>query len=92
MFLTLEQEFNARAMHHKLIMVGTYLSNQYIADNSTLKDGSIDIPNQNLHEQSLEYATYKTQEYLLEGKLEQIYTDAWNDLQYKIPDNYVSSN
>lgn len=91
MFTTLEQEFNARAIQHKLLMVGTYFSNQYIADNSTLKDG-VNIPLSNIQEQSLEYATHKTQEYLLNGELEQAYTEAWNDLQYKIPDNYVSTN
>ena len=91
MFTTLEQEFNARAIQHKLLMVNTYLSNQYITENSKLKEG-INIPISNLQEQSWEYAIHKTQEYLLNGELEQIYTEAWNDMQFRIPDNYVSTN
>lgn len=91
MFTTLEQEFNARAIHHKLLMVSTYLSNQYIAENSKLKDG-VNIPLSNIQEQSRDYAFHKTQEFLLNGELEQAYTEAWNDLQFKIPDNFVSTN
>ena len=92
MFTTLEQEFNARAIQHKLLMVNTYLSNQYIAENSTLKEGSINVPEINLKEQSWEYAIHKTQEYLLNGELEEAYNEAWNVMQFKIPDNYVSTN
>ena len=81
----LEEELKARIYQHKITMLMTDIANKYIAEQSK---GDIQIPLFQLQEQAVEVANKTVQSIVLNGKFEEKYLEAWENVKNTIPDNY----
>ena len=85
MELLFEQELKLRIFQHKTTMLMTELANQYIKEQST---GEVSIPAFMTQEQAVQIASAKVQDIMAQGKLDEEYNTAWENLKNVIPDNY----
>ena len=85
--MTVEQEFMLRATNHMLVMLGFYISEEYIKEQTS---GDVTIPDFIVKEQSKFVAREKVERILLEGKLVEEYKKAWEEIKDRVPDNYCS--
>ena len=83
--LTVEKELLARIFAHKTTLLMTKIANEYVKEQTK---GTIQIPLFQLQEQAVEIANKQVQNYLLAGKLDEEYNNAWENIKEVIPDNY----
>jgi hypothetical protein len=85
--MTIEKEFMLRAINHKLVMLGFYLSEEYIKNQTS---GDATIPNFVVQKQAPLVARANVERILLQGKLNEEYEKAWEEIKDRVPDNYCS--
>ena len=88
MEMTVEQEFMLRATNHKLVMLGFYLSEEYIKNQTS---GDTTIPDFMVQKQAPLVARANVERILLQGKLNEEYEKAWEEIKDRVPDNYCST-
>lgn len=87
MEMTVEQEFMLRATNHMLVMLGFYISEEYIKEQTS---GEVTVPDFMVKKQAPLIAREKVEKILLEGKLKEEYNKAWEEIKDRVPDNYCS--
>ena len=83
--LPLEQEFMLRATGHKLFMLGTFIKDEYIKSQT---EGTNTIPQFIVEKQAPMVADERLKRILLEGKLNEEYEKAWEQVKDRLPDNF----
>ena len=83
--LFVEQELKTRIWQHKVCLTMAEIANRYIEEQNK---GDIKIPRTILQQQAVELANKAVAGYIAQGKLEEAYSEAWNKLKDKLPDNY----
>lgn len=85
MELTFEQELFAREYAHKFCIVGAYIIEEYVKEQTT---GDIKIPKFIAEEQAVKTVTDKIQEHLAKGTFEETYAKAWESLKDRLPNDF----
>ena len=86
MELTLERELTARIFMHKVTMVKSAIASGYIA--KKVKEGGLLLAQPYLEEEAIEYSDRVVPELVCDGKLEEVYEEAWEQIVKCMPDNY----
>ena len=85
MEMTVEQEFMLRATNHKLVMLGFKISEDFMKSQT---EGNTTIPEFMAREQALRMSKNEVARILLEGKLNEEYEKAWEEIKEVIPDDF----
>lgn len=84
--MELEKELKARVLLHKVAIVKATLAHSYITKEKAR--GGVILSDPCLEQNALEFANDKLTGIMFAGKLEEVYSEAWESLKDTMPDNY----
>lgn len=82
---TFEKELLAREFQHKVIVLGAYITREYIREQTS---GDIKLPEFMIEQQSSDFTMKQIHRHLTDGTFDKEYQKAWENIKNDLPDNY----